>query len=63
MSSMSHTSDTDTTDGNYASKFQESPSSDNVGGVGGRNHIVCLVNLLTNLSPKSKSQHLSVMKP
>jgi hypothetical protein len=63
MSSMSHTNDTDTTNGNSASKFEESPSGDNVAGVGGRNHTVCLVNPLTNLFPKSKSRHLSLMKP
>ncbi len=39
MSSMSHTSGIDLTNGTFASKFEESPSSDNVSGVGGRNHI------------------------
>jgi GMP synthase PP-ATPase subunit len=63
MSSMSHTSDTDIANGNYASKFKEFPSCDNVGGLGGQNHTLRLVNPLTNLFPDSKPQHLSVMKP
>jgi hypothetical protein len=37
--SMSHTSDIDPTNGTFTSKFEESPSSDNVSGVGGWNHI------------------------
>jgi hypothetical protein len=40
MSSMSHTSGIDLTNGSYASKFDELPSSDNVGGVGDRNRIL-----------------------
>jgi hypothetical protein len=63
MSSMSHTSGTNTADGNSASKFEESLSSDYVGGVDGRNHTPHLINPPTNLSPKSKSRHMSVMKP
>jgi hypothetical protein len=63
MSSMSHTSGIDTTSGNSTSKFEKYPPSDNVGGVGGWNQTPCLVNPLTNPSPKSKSRHLFVMKP
>jgi hypothetical protein len=63
MSSMSHISGTDTTDGNFALEFKEYLSCDNVGGVGGWNHIPCLVNPLTTLSLKSKSRYFSVMKP
>jgi hypothetical protein len=55
MSSMSHTSDIDITNGSSASKFEESPSCDNVGGVGGRNDTPHLVNLLTNMFLESKS--------
>jgi hypothetical protein len=52
MSSMSHTSGTHMISGSFASK---SPSSDNVGGVGGQNCTHCLVNLLANLALESKS--------
>jgi len=54
MSSMSHTSDINIIGSSYASKFEESPLSDNVGGVGGHNRIPLLVNLAVNLSSKSK---------
>jgi hypothetical protein len=50
MSSMSHTSGTDTTGGSSTSKSKESPLGDNVGGVGGWNHTSCLVNPLASLS-------------
>jgi hypothetical protein len=39
-----HTSETNTTCGSFASKFEESSSGDNVGGVGGhttRNSVIC----------------------
>ncbi len=39
MSSMSHTSGIDRTNGSFASKIEESPLNDNVGGVGGWNCI------------------------
>jgi hypothetical protein len=63
MSSMSHTSGTDTIGGSFVSKYEESPLGDNVGGVGGRNRTPRLVNPLANLFPKSKSQHMFMMKP
>jgi hypothetical protein len=47
MSSIYHTSGVDTTDGGFVSKFEESPSCDNVGGVGGKNHTPRLINPLT----------------
>jgi hypothetical protein len=53
MSSMSHTRDIDTIGGSYASKFEESPLSDNLGGVGGQNCIPHLINHSTNLSSNS----------
>jgi hypothetical protein len=55
MSFMSHTSGTDIHTGNFVSKFEEFPLGDNVGGVGGWNHTLDLVNPLANLSLKSKS--------
>jgi len=58
-----HTSGTNTTCGSSASKFKESPSGDNVGGVGGWSRTPYLVNLSTNLPSESKSQHMFVMKP
>jgi hypothetical protein len=63
MSSMYHTSGTDTIDGSSISKYEESPLVDNVGGVGGQNHTPRLINFLINLFPKSKFRHLSMMKP
>jgi hypothetical protein len=60
---MSNTSGTNITGDSFASKYEESPSSDNVGGEGGQNHTLHLVNPLASLPPKSKSQHMSMMKP
>jgi hypothetical protein len=37
MSSMSHTSGTNTINGSFVLEYKESPLGDNVGGVGGRN--------------------------
>jgi hypothetical protein len=55
MSSKSHISGIDIIGYNSASKYEESPLGDNVGGVGGQNHTACLVNPSTTLFPKSKS--------
>jgi hypothetical protein len=52
---MSHTSGIDITIGNFASKFEDFPLGDNVGGVGGRNYTPDLINPLANLSLESKS--------
>jgi hypothetical protein len=63
MSSMSHTSATNTIDGNCALEYKESPPCDNVGGVDGRNYTPSLINPPINMYLESKSQHLFVMKP
>jgi hypothetical protein len=60
---MSHTSGIHPIDGSFISKFEEFPSIDNVGGAGGWNCTPHLGNPLTNLFLKSKSWHLSMMKP
>jgi hypothetical protein len=63
MSSMSHTNGTNTIDGSSALESKESPSCDNIGGVGVQNCTPHLVNPAINLSLESKSQHLFVTKP
>jgi hypothetical protein len=55
MSYMSHTIGINTTGGSYTSKFEEFSSYVNVGGVGGYNHTLHLVNPPTNMSLESKS--------
>jgi hypothetical protein len=58
MSTMSHTSGTNTIGGSFTLEFKESPPGDNVGGVGGWNHTPRQVNPPANMSPKSKFRHL-----
>jgi hypothetical protein len=55
MSSMSHTSGTYTISGSSTLEFEESSLDANVGGMGGRNYTLRLVNRLANLFLKSKS--------
>jgi len=63
MSSMSHTSGTNIINGNSTSESKESSLGDNVSGLGGWNYTPGLINPLIILFSKSKSQHLSMMKP
>jgi len=55
MSSMSHTSGTYTINCSFTLKSKESSSYVNVGGVGGRNYTLRLVNPLAKLFLESKS--------
>ncbi len=62
-SSVSHKSDINIISGSYASKFEEFPLGDNVGGVSGQNCIPHLVKPSTNLYLGSKFWHMSMVKP